>query len=246
MPLQGAARGLGERAAVLPQTGPGLPVRGALLPRPPLPGRRAGGQRAAQRQRAAAVGAAASRQRPARLRAQLLLGRHLHALPLRRRGAGRRLPRLPAARGARRRAVPPLPAAPLRAAAPRAARPLRGVPRGAGRHAGHRRSHDGRGGLHLRHARLHLPAGGLHHREPDEPRRAAPRLAPLCSAWRRSAPLCGRRSGAGEPRGVGAGLLRASSGASVAVGSSFPDFQELGCGLFGLFLSVCVFGALVT
>uniref|UniRef100_A0A8C4KT33 Uncharacterized protein n=1 Tax=Dromaius novaehollandiae TaxID=8790 RepID=A0A8C4KT33_DRONO len=184
VPLQGGGRGRGERAALLPHAGPRLPVRGAGLPRPPLAGRRAGGQRAAQRQRAAAVGAAAPGRRPPRLRAQLLLGRHLHALPLRQRGAGRRLPRLSAARGARQRALPPLPPAALRAAAPRAARPVRGVPCGAGRHAGHRRRHDGRGGFHLRHARLHLPPGGLHHREPHEPGpRAAPRLAPPTSGY---------------------------------------------------------------
>uniref|UniRef100_A0A8C3N245 Uncharacterized protein n=1 Tax=Geospiza parvula TaxID=87175 RepID=A0A8C3N245_GEOPR len=186
VPLQGGRRwrcgGGGGGAAVLPPAGPRLPVLGAGVPRPPLRGRRAGGQRAAERQRAAAVGHAAlgaagsPRRRPARLRAQLLLGRHLHALPLRQRGAGSRVSRLPAGRGARQRALPPVPAAALRPAAPRAARAVRGVPRGARGHARHRGGHDGRGGIHLRDARLHLPARGLHHREPHEPR-ARPRRA---------------------------------------------------------------------
>uniref|UniRef100_A0A8C8RET1 Uncharacterized protein n=1 Tax=Pelusios castaneus TaxID=367368 RepID=A0A8C8RET1_9SAUR len=147
VPLQGAQRGPDRRPPLLPE--PGAPLGADRCP---------GGQRAAQRQRPPAVGGARRlgwRGRGAAgLRPQLLLGWHLHPLPVRQRPAGRQLPGLPAARRARHRALPPVPPA------------MRGVQRGAGQHAGHRHRHDGRGGRHLRHAGRHLPPGGLRHREP--------------------------------------------------------------------------------
>uniref|UniRef100_A0A8C3SVD4 Uncharacterized protein n=1 Tax=Chelydra serpentina TaxID=8475 RepID=A0A8C3SVD4_CHESE len=168
VPLQGVQRGPARRPPLLQEPGPGLPVPAGQLPGAPLAGPRPGGQRAAQRQRPAAVaGGRRARAGPAGLRPQLLLGRHLHPLPLRQRPAGGQLPGLPAAGRARQRALPPVPAAALPGRrAGRGPRRVRGVPRGAGQHAGHRHRHDGRGGLHLRHARRHLPAGGLRHREP--------------------------------------------------------------------------------
>uniref|UniRef100_A0A9L0S5R4 Fibronectin type III domain containing 10 n=1 Tax=Equus caballus TaxID=9796 RepID=A0A9L0S5R4_HORSE len=187
VPLQGAARGPrdGRRAPVLPQPRARLPLPGARLRGARLGRPLAARQRPAQPQRAAAVAPGAGRGAPrARLRAQLLVARRLHALPVRARAAGRLLPRLPAARRARRRALPPVPAA--AAAARRACRRLpgarragrvRGVRRRASWHEGDRGGHDGGRRLHLRHARGHLPARGLHHREPHAPGLRAPRSA---------------------------------------------------------------------
>uniref|UniRef100_A0A8C5SCJ4 Uncharacterized protein n=1 Tax=Laticauda laticaudata TaxID=8630 RepID=A0A8C5SCJ4_LATLA len=205
VPLQGAERWR-TGTAVLPQPGAGFPVRSGALHGSSLARPRLAGQRAPQRQRPAAVGLAGrAAGSAARLRALLLVGRRLHAFPVRQRAAGHRLPGLLARRAARQRPLPPLSAAPLGRRQPqqqrrrrrgRAGR-VRGIHRGAGRHAGHRGRHDGRRGLHLRHAGPHLPPGGLPDREPHARLGQARQLKPPPPAgfggslWRAGSPFTG-------------------------------------------------------
>uniref|UniRef100_A0A4X2MBD2 Uncharacterized protein n=1 Tax=Vombatus ursinus TaxID=29139 RepID=A0A4X2MBD2_VOMUR len=186
--LQGAERRPGGRhwPPVLPQPGARFPLPAAPVQGVPLGGAHAGGQRAPQQQRPAAVAPAARRAGPrvARLRAQLLLGRQLHPLPVRPRAARRLLPRLPGPRRARQPLPSGCPAGP-----DAAARRMRGVRGRAGWHEGYRHRHDGRRGLHLRHARDHLPTGGLHHGEPHAPCLRAPQGPETAlKAWPRSRP----------------------------------------------------------